>query len=467
MSAATRVPIGDRIRSQRRNAGVTQRGLAEAVGVSPAYLSLIESDKRQIGGRLLHRIAERLGVPADAFTAISDDRLAADLDEVARRLPGGIPGNAAELVAHSPEWARTVLALHARSLTAEARAFRLADRFARDPEWMSFAHDILSRITSIRSAAEILSEFGALDESYRKRFTETLVSESARLTDVARTMIEALQSGTTLDAAGADVREVDAFLQDEDNYFDRLEQAVENLERPLPDTLMPSERFAAARAIVERNIGILIDREVEAHTFRTEGAARRARGALSRYAAGAFLMPYGPFLEAAVETRYDVEALAERFHASFEQVAHRLATLRRPGAAGVPFAFLRVDPAGAVSKRLSTPALRLPLFGACPLWVVYEAFAQPGRTLSQLVDLNGPRFLFLARALEKTPRRMAQPATRFAVMLGVEEERAGEIVYGDLFSSGRDTVVTLAGYECLSCRRVTCAQRVHGAGDDA
>ena len=97
MPSVTRVPIGDRIRTQRRNAGVTQRDLAEAVGVSPAYLSLIESDKRQIGGRLLHRIAERLGVPADAFTAISDDRLAADLDEVARRLPGGAPGNAMTL----------------------------------------------------------------------------------------------------------------------------------------------------------------------------------------------------------------------------------------------------------------------------------------------------------------------------------------------------------------------------------
>lgn len=467
MSFATRVPIGDRIRTQRRNAGVTQRDLAEAVGVSPAYLSLIESDKRQIGGRLLHRIAERLGVSADAFTAISDDRLAADLDEVARRLPGGVPGNAAEFVAFSPEWARTVLALHARSLTAEARAFRLADRFSRDPEWMSFAHDILSRITSIRSAAEILSEFGSLDESYRKRFTETLVSESARLTDVARSMIEALQSGTAVDAAGADVREVDAFLQDENNYFDRIERAVERLERPLPDTLMPSERFAAARAIVERNVGLIIDREIEAREFRTEGAARRARGALSRYAAGAFLMPYGPFREAAVEARYDVDALAERFHASFEQVAHRLATLRRPGAAGVPFAFLRVDPAGAVSKRLSTPALRLPLFGACALWVVYEALAQPGRTLSQFVDLNGARFLFVARALEKTPRRMARPATRFSVMLGVEEERAGEIVYADPFASRRESVITFAGYECLSCRREGCAQRVHGAGEGA
>jgi hypothetical protein len=143
-------------------------------------------------------------------------------------------------------------------------------------------------------------------------------------------------------------------------------------------------------------------------------------------------------------------------------VAHRLATLRRPGAEGVPFAFLRVDPAGTVSKRLSTPALRLPLFGACPLWVIYESFAAPGRTMSQMVDLEGERFLFLARALEKTPRRQAQPATRFAVMLGVEASHAGAVVYGDPFISGRDSVVTFAGYECMSCSRANCAQRAHG-----
>lgn len=463
MSVATRVPIGDRIRTQRRSAGVTQRALASAVGVSPAYLSLIESDKRQIGGRLLHRIAERLGVPTDAFTAVADDRLAADLGEVARTLDPA-PQNAAELVAFSPEWAQVVLELHARSLTAEARAYRLADRFARDPQWTSFAHDILSRITSIRSAAEILADCASMDERHRRRFTATLVEESARLTNVARDMIGALQTGTAVDAAGADVREVDAFLQDRDNYFDGIERAVESL-GPAPAGGTPSARFAAARERVDAAAGEAIAAVLDRHEFRTRGAAQRAAGAVSRYAAGALLMPYEPFRHAALRLRYDVDALAEAFGTSFEQTAHRLSTLRRPGAEGVPFALLRVDPAGTVSKRRSTAGLRLPLFGACPLWVVYEAFAQPGRTLAQLVDLEGERFLFIARALEKAPRRQAQPPTRFAVMLGVEAVHADAVVYGDGFASGRDSLVTAAGYECLSCTRPGCAQRAHGTGE--
>lgn len=466
MSVATRVPIGDRIRTQRRSAGVTQRALAEAVGVSPAYLSLIESDKRQIGGRLLNEIAAELGVAADAFTAVAQDRLARDLAEVVRTLPERPGESAAELVGFSPDWAQLLLALHERAMTAEARAFRLADRFARDPEWTSFAHEILSRITSVRSAAEILSDGAALSDAHRKRFTDTLAAESARLTNVARDMIEALQTGTAVDAAGADVREVDAFLQDHDNYFDDIERAMEARPAQLQNSA-PAKRFAEARALVGETAAQAVAGVLAANVFRTEGAARRAAGALNRYAAGAAMMPYAQFHEAAVAVRYDIDALSERFGASFEQVAHRLATLRRPGAEGLPFAFLRVDPAGTVSKRRSTAGLHLPLFGACPLWVIYDAFVQPDRVLTQMVDLDGERFLFIARALQKTPRRHASPGARYAVMLGIEAEHIDYVVYGDAYAAGHESLVTRAGYECHSCRIADCPQRAHATEEPA
>jgi hypothetical protein len=46
-------------------------------------------------------------------------------------------------------------------------------------------------------------------------------------------------------------------------------------------------------------------------------------------------------------------SIAARFGVSFEQACHRLSTLQRVEARGVPFFFLRVDPAGNVSKRFS------------------------------------------------------------------------------------------------------------------
>ena len=87
------------------------------------------------------------------------------------------------------------------------------------------------------------------------------------------------------------------------------------------------------------------------------------------------MMPYDRFLEAANEDRYDIDILRNRFGVSFEQVCHRLTTLRRPGAEGVPFHFIRVDIAGNISKRFSASGIHIARFGAaCPRWNVYAAF---------------------------------------------------------------------------------------------
>ncbi|MFV4741736.1 ImmA/IrrE family metallo-endopeptidase, partial [Mycobacterium tuberculosis] len=66
---------------------------------------------------------------------------------------------------------------------------------------------------------------------------------------------------------------------------------------------------------------------------------------LAAYAAGALVMPYDRFHRAAESRGYDIAALRGLFGMSFEQVAHRLTTLGRPGQEGVPFFFIRVDAA--------------------------------------------------------------------------------------------------------------------------
>ena len=100
---------------------------------------------------------------------------------------------------------------------------------------------------------------------------------------------------------------------------------------------------------------------------------------LLNYVAGALLMPYTPFAAAALALRHDMEAVAARFGVSWEQACHRLSTLQRPNARGVPFFFLRVDPAGNVSKRFSAAGFPFARYGgSCPRWVVHTAFASPG-----------------------------------------------------------------------------------------
>src|SRR6185437_12556005 len=58
-------------------------------------------------------------------------------------------------------------------------------------------------------------------------------------------------------------------------------------------------------------------------------AAMLIRIGLLNYTAGAMLMPYAAFLEAARTLRHDMEAVAARFGVSFEQACNRLSTLQR------------------------------------------------------------------------------------------------------------------------------------------
>src|SRR5205085_6504817 len=103
------------------------------------------------------------------------------------------------------------------------------------------------------------------------------------------------------------------------------------------------------------------------------------------YAAGAVMMPYAPFLEAAEAHRYDLDRLCSQFGASVEQVAHRLTTLNRANARGIPFFMLRVDAAGNISKRFAGEAFPFSRYGGtCPRWNLHSAFQTPGPGLTQV-----------------------------------------------------------------------------------
>jgi predicted transcriptional regulator len=174
-------------------------------------------------------------------------------------------------------------------------------------------------------------------------------------------------------------------------------------------------------------------------------------------------MPYAPFLTAARELRHEVEALAARFGVSFEQAAHRLSTMQRPGeggaARGVPFFFLRVDPAGNVDKRFSAAGFPFARFGgSCPKWIVHRAFAHPGETQVQVAQLpDGAAFLTFARAIASPTTRWGEPAPMHVVAMGCDIGRAAEIAYADGIEIGRAAVGI--GLSCRLCDRADCRSR--------
>ena len=513
MSLTPRLPIGQRVRGRRQELGLTQAALADAVGISGSYLNLIENDKRPIGGSLQKRIAERLGIDITALTGERDAGLIQDLMEVTAAL--GLADlddhGAVRLVARDPRWADAFRTLHRRYQDATETVVALSDRLSQDPKLVELTHSVLSEITAIKSFAAIMRDGRGVGPEEAERFLDIIANQSELLGTHARAMIGLMEGGPDAPSPATPRNEVDDFIIYRGNHFPALEAAAERVgrrierfseddDRGLRDALVDgwrveivrdtvsgtatgesavnrtgeapplfldrawpaaTRRFRMARRLMALECADIIEEQIAGARLSSDEARDMVRHALANYAAGALLGPYNRFLEAAEACRYDIDRLSFEFGMSFEQTAHRLVTLRRQGAEGVPFAFLRADPAGNVSKPFGTPGLRMPrLGGACPLWVIYAAFSSPDQTLAQLAVMpQGERYLFVARRLAKRTDAFGAPRTVFSVMLGCDAAYADRVVYGDGFGPGSASIETPVGFSCASCPRADCGQR--------
>jgi predicted transcriptional regulator len=229
----------------------------------------------------------------------------------------------------------------------------------------------------------------------------------------------------------------------------------------IDDTLGPESRaFQLASHIAYTLMRSDIGRIVRAETFASQTATTLVRRALGGYAAAALLMPYDRFARAAESRRYDVEALARVFGTSFEQTAHRLTTLGRPGQEGVPFFFIGVDEAGNVSKRLDGAGFPFAAHGGgCPLWRVHSVFRQPGEVVTQWLELpGGERFFSIARTVTSGGGSQARPRIYRAIALACAAEHAPRLVYAEGVDP-RSAAATPIGVTCRLCHRAACRAR--------
>jgi predicted transcriptional regulator len=188
---------------------------------------------------------------------------------------------------------------------------------------------------------------------------------------------------------------------------------------------------------------------------------------LSAYFAAALVMPYGPFLKACRDNRYDIERLGRRFGASFEQVCHRMTTLQRKGAQGIALHLVRTDIAGNISKRFSLSGIHIPRHsGACPRWNVYSAFLSPERITVQISEMpSGERYFCIARTIAKGDYRHNAPRRHVSIGLGCSILHAREMVYSDGIDLTSDNQVVPIGTGCRICPRMECGQRAHPPAD--
>lgn len=172
-------------------------------------------------------------------------------------------------------------------------------------------------------------------------------------------------------------------------------------------------------------------------------------------------------MQAAEQRQYDIELLSEQFGVSFETICHRLSTLQRPDARGVPFFFVRVDRAGNISKRQSATDFHFSRTGGtCPLWAVYEAFSQPERILTQLATMpDGRSYLWLARCVTHRRGGFGKPARTFAIGLGCDLRHAERLVYAKGLNLNDPSAATPIGAGCKVCHRNDCGQRAFPALD--
>ena len=342
---------------------------------------------------------------------------------------------------------------------------------------------MLTNVTSIQSAAEILGLGETLGEADHARFLAIIAADSERLSGTARALAAFFDSSEVRIRSATPMEHVDAFIFEADNYFQELEAIAEDVQaerregesieaaaarllpaRPNdhPDGMraIESRRFRIVKALAADRAAQAVEAIVDAHPALASPQSRLiAAPALHAYAAAAMLMPYEAFRAAAARHRCDLDILSRLFGVSYEQAAHRLATLRRPGSEGVRFAFMRSDPSGYVTKRLPLQRLPLPRYGnACPLWVVYGAFQSPGQTVRSLGALpTGEEFLFFARALDKGMAPPGYPRQLLSIMLACPATEAPRVVYGD----GIDRVsgIVPVGTVCRLCPRLECGYR--------
>ncbi|MFI2238458.1 short-chain fatty acyl-CoA regulator family protein [Streptomyces chrestomyceticus] len=435
-----------KLRRLRREHGLNQVQLARALGISTSYLNQIEQSRRPLTAPVLLRIAEVLGVDAEYFSEADEERLTTDLRAALGDEACGTPPPAeeiAEVARDHPEVARALVALHRRYRYATEQAAALAgpdDTAVLPPaephdEVRDFFHAQHHHVDPLDTAAE--------------RTAAELGLRPARAADALTARLAERHGVRVVQAAPGRSPDVRRYDPEAGLLF-------------LSPWLTEGRRaFQLATQLALLEQGSLLDTlTATAHPSSPESAALTRIG-LADYFAGALLMPYTAFHTAAEELHYDIELLQARFGVGFETVCHRLSTLQRTGRRGVPFAFLRVDRAGNISKRQSATDFHFSrLGGTCPLWTVYEAFAAPGRVLTQVAEMpDGKRHFWIARTVTRGGFGHHAPRADFAVALGCELRHAHRLVYAAGIALDDPRAATPIGLGCRLCERRDCAQR--------
>ncbi len=434
---------GPRLRRLRVGMGLTQTRMADDLGISISYLNLIERNQRPLTAAFLLKLSHAYNLDLRLLTGDDTDAQTADVTRIlGDPLLLGLDIGRAEIqdfVASCPGIVQALTRLYGAAREEQAGAADMAAAAAQ----ANGPLDLLRVFWQARQNffPEIDGRAEALADELRLVASDLFAAIGERLR---------ARHGLTVRVLPVDV--MPDLLRRLD-YHGRQLQLNEVLDQA-------SRTFEVAYQLGLVEARAEMDEVVASAGFADKATERLLLHNLASYFAAALMMPYGRFHAACEALGYDIELLQARFGAGFEQVAHRLTTLHRPGARGVPFFMLRVDRAGTVSKRFA-PA-HLPFAsqgGACPLLSLHAAFDRPGMIRSQLIELeDGARYFTVARTVRSYAMPYGGVRPEFAIGLGCELRHARGLVY----ARGLDLDAvqpTLVGLGCSQCQRRDCRQR--------
>jgi XRE family transcriptional regulator, fatty acid utilization regulator len=444
-----RIFAGERLKALRAERGLNQSAMGELLAISTSYLSQLENDDRPLTPALVERLARAFPLDWREIGAGEAETRLAALREASADPLFAEPLDAAQLARFAeqqPMLADRFVALHEAYRRAGQRLAMVDEALASDSsslsrlpweevrDWFHLAGNYVDPID--RAAEALAARLGGVSPA------------SAAIEDHLKQAlsISLIYTGAT------GLRSFDA------------EMGHLTID---PGQPAESRRFQLAHQLAALALKDEIAAVVEAAALKSAASRQLLFVGLCNYAAGALLMPYRRFRSEARSVRHDIDRLAQLFGTSFEQTCHRLSTLQRDEAKGVPFFFCRVDMAGNITKRHSATRLQFARFGgACPLWIVHEAVAIPDRILVQLAETpDGVRYVSMAKGLVKPSGRYDRLPRRYAVALGCEAEHASEFVYADGLDLQASSAAARIGISCRICPRGDCDQRAFPPSD--
>jgi predicted transcriptional regulator/transcriptional regulator with XRE-family HTH domain len=448
LSADRKLFLGARMKRLRRDLGITQTRMAEDLGVSPSYLNLLERNQRPVTAQVLLRLAEAYDLDLKSLSSDPDSGSATDLteilsDQMFRDL--GVPRHEiAEVAESAPGVAEAIVRLY-RAYLDKRRLSEFGD--VGRPEEGALSQ--LSPSDWVRDYIQAQKNyFGDLEEA-ADLLSADLKPEPQDFAAAARERL-AKRHGIAVRIVPVDV------LPESLRRFDHHRRRLF-----LSEVLTGAGRaFSLAYQLAVLEHGELLDGLADRAAPPDRPTRNLLKVSLANYLAAAVLMPYAAFADAAERTAYDIELIRARFGVSFEQACHRLTTLAKPGARGVPFFMVRVDSAGNISKRFAGSTFPFSRFGgACPRWNIHSSFRTPGRIVTQIIETpDGQRYFTIARTVARVATPYSGDESELAIGMGCELKYAERLVYSrglDL----REPRATAIGPACRICERPACPQR--------